>query len=314
MQRTHPALALTISLACLSAAADAQESIEFVTEHLPEIAMDNRYASLPLWNGCAEQRSADRSFCFGINPGYGRTHSGTLSIDGPMLSLSATRPLSARYRLTGFVFVDDLALKGGVERRPLDTLFAAVPLTQPVAAQFTGLDGKARDVGVGLALNGSADWRWIPAFEWSAGVMWQQVKLTGYRFDYLLTEGPDRGTTGTVDFSTTYTHTSPFVGAAWPRAHGPWLLTPHVQFALPLPRRGVAGHITGPGFDLAGNTADHGTGTHFGDPSLTIGFNLTYAPWHFTVDVGSTITQALLEPQIHEGVRHNLMLATHWTF
>ncbi|HEY7641272.1 MAG TPA: hypothetical protein VH814_16205 [Steroidobacteraceae bacterium] len=314
MQRTSQALALSICFACLSCRADGKESIEFVAEHLPEIAMDNRYASLPLWNPCEERRSADRSFCFGINPGYARTHSGTLSSDGPMLSLSASRPLGEQYRLTAFVFVDDLALQGGVERRPLDTLFADVPLAQPVAAQFTGLDGKARDVGAGIALNGSAGPGWIPALQWSAGIMWQQVRLSDYRFDYLLTDGAAAGTTGTIDFSTTYTHTSPFVGAAWPRARGAWLFAPHVQFAMPLPRRGVAGRITGPGFDLAGNTADNGNGKHFGDPSVTIGCNVTYTPWHFTVDIGSTITQALVEPQIHEGVRHNLMLSTHWTF
>jgi hypothetical protein len=87
-----------------------------------------------------------------------------------------------------------------------------------------------------------------------------------------------------------------------------------VQLALPRPRRGIAGRITGPGFDLTGNTADNGTGTPFGDPSVTIGFNVTYRPWNLTVDLGSTITQALIEPRIHEGVQHNLLLTAHWTF
>lgn len=309
----HKVLALAFPLAGLGPGADAKESIEFVAEHLAEIAMDNRYASLPLWNACEKDSHADRPSCFGLNTGYARTRSGTLSIAGPMISLSAVHPVG-EYRLTGFVFFDDLALRGGVERRPLDTLFAEIPLAQPVAAQFAGLDGKARDVGVGVAINGSAEWRWLGTLEWSAGIMWQQVQLSDYRFDYLLIEGPAAGASGTVDFSTTYTHTSPFVGAAWPRAHGAWRYAPHVQFAMPLPRRGIAGRIAGPGFDRSGNTADNGNGTHFGDPSLTIGFDVSYVPWHFTVDIGSTITQAVVEPQIHEGVTHNLMLSAHWTF
>jgi hypothetical protein len=84
MQRTYEVLALTLCLALLSEGARAKESIEFVAEHLAEIAMDNRYASLPLWNACDEAGLADRTACFGVNGGYARTHSGTLSFDGPL--------------------------------------------------------------------------------------------------------------------------------------------------------------------------------------------------------------------------------------
>jgi len=301
-----------LAIALLARVARATESIEFVAEHLPEIAMDNRFASLPLWNVCDSE--ADDESCFGFNVGYARSHSGTLAIDGPMLSLSVMRPVGADFRLTGFVFLDDLALSGGTEHRPLEVLFTHPPLNLPAASEFTGLDGKARDVGLGVALNGSAHLRWLPWFEWSAGVMWQRFKLSDYRFEYLILEGPDAGTSGTLDYSSTYSHLSPFFGAAWPRIRGQWHYAPHVQFALPLPRRGIAGQITGPGFDLTGNTEDNGYGKHFGDPSVTIGFNVTYQPWDLTVDVGSTITQALLESRIHEGVKQNLMLSAYWTF
>jgi hypothetical protein len=314
MQPKHKVLALAIPGAFLARGAVAKESIEFVAEHLPEVAMDNRYASLPLWDRCDEARRADDTFCFGINVGYSRSRSGTLSFDGTMLSLGAARPLGAQHRLTVFVFFDHFSTASGVEQRPLETLFADVPLTQPAQAEFTGLDGTAHDVGFGVALNGSAHSGGLPWFEWSAGIMWQQFKLSDYRFDYSIIEGPDTGTTGTVDYSATYTHISPVFSAAWPRARGVWQYAPHVQLAMPLPRRGVQGHITGPGFDLTGNTADNGNGKHFGDPAVTIGLNVTYQPWNLTVDLGSTITQALLEPQIHEGVQHNLLLTASWTF
>ena len=316
MLRNHKVLAVAVLLAAFATGAAATESIEFVAEHLPEIAMDNRYASLPLWNACDTETSGghpDRAFCPGIGVAYALTHSGTLSIDGPMFTLSLARPVGKGLRLTGFVFFDDLTLSSGVENRPLAVSFSGPPLTLPAAAQFTGLDGKARDAGFGLALNGSANISWFPGFEWSAGLLWQQFKLSDYRFDYLITEGPDAGTTGTLDYSATYSHISPFAGAAWPRVRGAWRYTPHVQLAIPLPRRGVEGRITGPAFDLQGSTADNGD-KPFGDPSVTIGFNITYVPWDLTVDFGSTITQALFEPLIHEGVKQNLMLSTHWTF
>jgi hypothetical protein len=284
----------------------AAESIEFVAEHLAEIAMDDRYASLPLWSGCDDT-------CFNLSVAYAQSHSDTLSIAGPMLSLGVSKPIGEALKLSGFVFFDDLALRSGVEHRPLEVTFSTPPLTLPAESEFTGLDGSARDSGLGIALNGKTKWSWLPWFEWSAGVMWQQMRLHDYRFSYRILEGPDVGTTGTLDYSTTYSHVSPFVGAAWPRTRGAWHYAPHFQAAWPLPRRGVAGHITGPGFDLAGSTADHGN-TPFGDPSLTIGLNVTYEPWDLTVDVGTTITQVLLEPLIHEGVSENLMISVFWNF
>jgi hypothetical protein len=302
MLRKYIFLAIAVTFTAQPQIAGAMESIEFIAEHLPEIAMDNRYAALPLWNACGN------SFCFGMNAGYAHTHSETLSIDGPMLSLNATHPLNGKLRLTGFVFHDDLSLASGVEHRPLEARFASPPFALPVEAQFSGLDGQASDSGVGVALNGSADWNWLPWFEWSAGLLWQQVKLSDYRFNYLITEGPDAGTAGTLDYSATYSYFVPFFGAAWPRAHGVWRYTPHVQVAAPLPPAPIQGRITGPGFDLAGETGA------IGDPSLTIGFNFTYEPWNLTVDLGSTITQALLEPLIHEGVKHNTMVSAFWTF
>jgi len=310
MRRNRNGTALAILIAGLAGGASGAENLEFVVEHLPEVAMDNRYASLPLWNSCGD---GDRT-CFGVNAAWSRTQSGTLTLEGPMLGLSAAWPLGADYQLNGFAFLDSFALSSGVERRPLEVLFANPPLTMPSDAEFSGLDGSARDVGLGLALNGSAHPRWLPAFDWSAGLLWQQFELSDYRFDYLVTGGPDSGTTGTVDYSATYSHITPFVGAAWRRTHGAWHYAPHVQLAVPLPRHGIQGRITGPGFDLSGNTEDNGNGKHFGDPSVTIGFNVTYEPWNLTLDVGGSITQALLEPYIHKGVEQNLVLSAYWDF
>jgi hypothetical protein len=305
--RFHSTLLATgMALAAVVPAAGAAESVEFVAEHLAEIAMDDRYASLPLWSGCDDT-------CFSAVVSYAQSHSGTLSIAGPMLSLGVSKPIGETLRLSAFAFFDDFALRSGVEHRPLEVTFASPPLALPSEAEFTGLDGDARDTGIGIALNGTAHWRWLSSFEWSAGLMWQQFHLNDYRFDYRVLEGPDTGATGLLDYSSTYSHISPFVGAAWPRSHGVWHYTPHLQAAWPLPRRGIAGHITGPGFDLTGNTDEHGN-TPFGDPSLTIGFNVTYEPWDLTVDIGTTISQVLLEPLIHEGVSQNLMISTSWNF
>jgi hypothetical protein len=117
-----------------------------------------------------------------------------------------------------------------------------------------------------------------------------------------------------VDYSATYPQFSPFLGIAWPRTHGDWRFTTHLQIAMPLPPRGLEGHITGTEFDLSGDQASNGHGKHFGDPSLTMGFDLTYEPWDLTVDLGSALWQSAVEPQFHEALQHNLMLSTYCKF
>lgn len=313
MSSSFDQLARCIALGILLGApglATGVESMEFVGEHLPEIAMDNRYASLPLWGGC--ERARERRICTAVSAGYALTHSGTLSIDGPMFAASMARAVGERGKLTAFVFFDTFALSGGDERRPLEVLFTNPPLALPADALFTGLDGRAQNAGLGFAFNRAAHPRWLPAFEWSAGVLWQRVSLTDYAFDYQVLSGPDQGVRGTLDYSAGYSHFTPFVGAAWPRQRGAWGFVPHLQLAVPRPQRGVAGRITGPSFELAGDTDRNGRGKHFGDPSFTAGFDFTYLPWNLTVDLGSTLSQATLEPLIHEGVKHNWFVSVRW--
>lgn len=301
--------ALATAWLLLAGTAGAKENIEFVAEHLPEIAMDNRYASLPLWSACDGANP-----CFDLQAGYQRTHADSFGIDGPMFALGARWNNAKRYRISGFVFYDHFTLDGGSELRPLDSTFVDPPLSLPATAAFSGLNGTATDVGAGIAFTGSAQWRGLPPWEWTAGLVWQRLETSDYRFDYLITEGADAGARGTLDYDATYTHFSPLLGISWPSTHGAWRFAPRVLLAMPLPRRGLQGHISGPDFDLAGNAADNGAGKHFGDPSVTLGFDVSYLPWHLTLDVGSAISQALVEPKIHEGVQNDWLVSAHWAF
>ena len=301
-----PALLATF-MAAPAALAATPEDIGFVSEHLPEIAMDNRYAQLPLWVNCTEQ-----GYCPSFNVGYASTHSQTLSIDGPMFSLGLTHDVGP-WEITGFAFYDPLTLASGTERRPLDVDFVSgVPYQLPAPAKFSGLHGSADDMGLGVALRRDASLPWLGQFTWTAGLLWQQMSLRDYRYDYRILEGPDAGSAGQIGYDADYRHFVPFAGMAWPRHGERWAYAPHFQVAMPLPRRGMDGRITGPGFDLAGNQADNGAGKHFGDPSVTIGFDVTYLPWNLTFDLGTAVSQYLLEPKIHEGVDHDLLFTVRW--
>ena len=295
------------------AAIAATESIEFVGEHLAEIAMDNRYASLPLWT--QPKPGAPSAWRLTAQSGLAQTHTGALAVDGLMVSLAAGRRIAADWQLTGLLFFDDLGLSGGAERRPLEVQFAHdVPLNLPAPAEFTGLSGSARNLGLGFAVRRTSSFRLWHTYEWTAGVLWQRVALRDYSFNFRILAGPDAGATGVLDYSATYSHITPFVGLAWPREYGNWGINPHLQAAMPLPRRGVVGRITGPGYDLRGDTGSSSNSRPFGDPSLTIGLDLTYQPWNLTIDLGSALSQPLLEPLIHEGVDHNWMISASWSF
>ncbi len=291
----------------------AAHSLDFIAEHLPEVAMDNRIASLPLWTHInAASRDA---WHFSVQGGYADTRANTLRFSGRMLSLAVARPIGDAWLFSVIGFVDEFRLSSGVERRPLDVTFArSVPLSLPALAEFSGLSGSARHSGIGVALrHDTKSPMWGP-YQWSAGLLWQRFSLRDYAFDYRVLDGPSAGARGRIDYSTTYSHLTPFFGVAWPRDYGEWRSTPHVVLALPMPRRGVVGQITGPSFVAGGDTASSGQGRHFGDTSVTFGWDISYRPWRLTVDIGSAISQALLEPIINKGVNRNWILSLRWDY
>jgi hypothetical protein len=288
----------------------AEHDIEFIAEHLPEAMMDNRYATLPVWDlGGGEQ-----STTYEFQAAYSSTTAGHLSIAGPLLAVSASRALNGETRVGALGFYDPLQLRADYDSRPLQTLFAPeTPIERPVAADFSNLDGTAVDFGAGLFWSRHRPHGLLGEHNWLAGLLWQRVELRDYRFNFLVTGGPQSGLRGQIDFDTHYDHFTPFIGVQLPRTRGDWMVTPHALLAYPLPRRGFQGHIAGPDFDLSGDTARAGNGKHFGDPSVTLGMTLTYVPARLSIDVGTFLSQAYLEQKIHRGIENNWLLSVTWT-
>ena len=304
-------LAIPIFLVMMSIrAANAARGIEFVAEHLPEVAMDNRFATLPLWSGGTIQPG---SWQFTLQGGVARTGSGGLALGSTMWSAAAQKQLSDRWSISAFGFLDPLKFSGANDRRPLATLFTNTPLALPAEAMFTDLHGTYRNKGAGIEFN-LKDQGWLGESEWVIGAFYQRVVLRDYRVAYQVLEGPSSGATGFVDYSGDYAHVTPIAGLALPRQFDSWSLAPHVLFAVPIPRRGIQGRITGPGFDLSGDTAKVGNGKHFGDISLTFGLDVTYKPWGLTLDVGSVVSQALFERVAHQGIGRNWLISASKQF
>jgi hypothetical protein len=314
MRRTALALGtLAILIAAGSAVpcAHAADSIEFVTEHLAESMMDNRYASLPLWS---ESGHAADSWTLDAQAAYSRTTVGGLASDGPLFSLGVKRSLGADWSFALLAFYDTLDLSATRDERPLATLVSdSIPLALPADASFSGLNGSALDMGAGVAMMRRSVSRW-GELHWVGGLLWQSVDLRDYRFDYVVLSGASTGTTGTVDYSATYDHLVAYGGVGLVRQRGPWSFSPHVLAVLPEPQRGVEACITGPGFDICGDTASAGNGKHFGDPFVAFGLGIGYQPWGLTFDLGGTLAQALVEPFVHPGIEENWLLSFDWRF
>ena len=300
---------MSVCLLTCGSSACAKEDIEFVAEHLPEVAMDNRYATLPIWSA---MEPCD-GWTFAAQAAFGRARAGNLQISGPMFAVAATRALGPRWSGSAFGFADELDFSGGNDLRPLQTLFApATPIARPVAARFDDLDGRMRLYGFGVAVSMASDDGWLGAHRWVGGLLYQQIELRDYALNFAILAGEAAGTRGRIDFDADYRQITPFVGLQAARQRGDWTFSPHVLVAVPLPRRGLVGHIATDQFDLHGNAGETDIGNHFGDPSLTLGFEITYRPAHLSVDVGNVLSQALLEPHTHKGVNATGSLSVRW--
>jgi len=303
---------VVLGVACLAAAPEcgAQEDIEFVAEHLPEVSIDNRYASLPIW---AMAREADDSPVIEVQVAWSGSSSAGLTIGGPLLSVGISNTFRDGWRWGAFGFYDRLKLQASQDERPLQTLFSpATPIERPVAARFFNLDGRSIDYGAGAFAAQARESSWLGPYEWTAGALWQRVTLRDYRLAYEILEGPQRGISGQIDFDAHYTFVAPFVGAQLPRTMGRWRLSPHALLVIPLQRRAFAGHITGPGFDFRGDAGQSGVGKNFNDVCLTLGATFLFEPLHLSIDLGAFATQALLERRVHPGIDRNYLISIAW--
>jgi hypothetical protein len=310
MQRQLASLGWSVALSIARVGtAHAAEDIEYVSEHLAEVPMDHRYAALPVW-----PRPTVKHWSFTAQAGYSTTRAGELEVVGPTLSFAGHRALRHDWTLTGFVFADDLSFSGTDEHRTLKVTFADVPLALPAAAVFSHLEGSSQDLGLGIGVSHFVGSGFLSGWRWTAGALWQRLDLGGYSTPYQVLAGRSAGATGLLDYSVQYSFATPYGGLSRAFAVGNWTLEPRFMIAVPLPRRGVQGRITGDGFDVSGNTSDSGHSNNYGDPAPILGMAARYEPWGLEVDLGAALSAALLEPVLHPGIDRNIAISVAWQF
>jgi hypothetical protein len=304
--RPRPALSWVL-LAVATSASAATEDMDFVAEHLPEAAMDDRLLSLPL---SYADNLPNREWSAQLEALASRTESGELRLSGQGVGAGLRRQLSRNWAVLGVAFFDRMTFSGDTEQRPVAPIFSAsFPVSLPADATLSNPRGDVSQWGIGLGMRYQPQGR---PYAITFGAFRERVSLTGYRVDYQLTSGPSAGTAGTLDYSSRYPYWTPFATFEWRITRGAWQFSPRFSAGVPIPTWGWRGRISGPGFDVAGDTEKIGRGRHMGDSFGGFGFGVTYSPWNLTVDAGALLNQMLLEPRVHKGVARAWLLNFSW--
>lgn len=300
---------ICISVAVLATfKADALENLDYVAEHLFEVAMDNRLATLPLWSSAEFSKPEWR---FTAQLGYDWIESGSVSIAGERIAFAVERAFGSSWAVRGIVFSDSMGFSGTAGEALLSPsyLSTSIPLAVPATARFGNLSGEMTHRGISISASRSVDRGWLQSSAWTIGLAFEQLRNNDYRAAFTVLDGATAGATGTVDYSAEYSFVTPFVGMQWRLQHGDWIITPHWEYFLPIPRRGFVGAISGPGFSSSGNSGTAGYGKYVSDQLLTAGCAITHGRSGLTFDLGTTLVQYLLEPFTHNGVDKNFVLS-----
>ena len=319
MKPSPKALAAALFFACgagwnppeaRAAVANPGEDFEFVAEHLPESAMNLRYLTLPLAAPSLSE-GARGQWQIQAQIAWGSNGSRFVDLDGGLFSFGATRAVGERWGLQAVGFYDAMRFSGGTGRDLWNPQFRrGIPLDLPEFATFSNPRGDLRHFGAGGGLV------WQPGGRnatWTFGALFEQVELTDYTIEYRIETGRSAGVSGLIDHSATYRYVAPYVGYRHERRLGSnWILAPRVIGALPLPRRGFVGRVTGPGFDLSGDTGSAGHGLHIGDGYVGAGVIFEHARSGFGIDLGATLYQAGAEPVIDKGIDRSIVINLTW--
>jgi hypothetical protein len=317
MAHLKTALLLLLSAAPVHAALSnpPKEDIDFIAEHVPEVAQDARWMSLSTLHGPLTQGTWETS----VQVGYSRATASLFQIDGPMVSLGAGYSFRDGWAVQGLGFYDSMSISGGTEREVLHPLFSTrIPLDLPENADFSNPRGDFRHWGIGAALvrrlsPAGAD-RW---WTLTAGVLYDRTELSGYQVDYRVAGGASAGATGTLDHSGTADYALPYLVLQQVRPLGAhFRLVPRLITGAPFPKGDFNGRLTGPGFGPGFTAGGPGDPTYrpgaIGDFFFGFGAEIEHLRTGLSLDLGGALAFPLVEKATHEGVGSAINIQLTW--
>jgi len=293
---TRAGVAAAIVHFAMPATAATDEELGFTAEHMIEAQMDARYMALPE----IELPTNDAvGWRFGM--GYMTTSGGPTTSANLLLDVQRFTPLANHERWAVVLggFVDLIRFDGTGGTVTIDPNFLRTPpFDTPLVADVLDVSGDALHMGFSVAAA-----RQVSASSaWQAGVMLEYYDVG--EFEVAFRTGGPAGFDGMLDYAGNYDSITPFVTFRhiFPRRSERFTYSSRALLAWPTPRRGFQGQLSGPGFQLEGDSEAAGTGRHIPDGFAGLGFAIESVAHRWRVDVGASVWLYLAENKGHEGV------------
>lgn len=293
-------------LAMFPAVLLAGERLGFVAEHMIEVQSDARYLAL------SEIERPDVGDTSRFDVGYLSASGGVFSSSAMMLGIQRyfadTDQPSQGWMLAGFL--DLIRFDGSSGDTTLDPLFAKnFPFPVPLNITVQDIKGDALHAGVSLSFIKYAS----TSLAWQTGLLLEYYSVNQLKVDFI-TRDLANNFTGFADYAGDYHAITPFFSTRYffPQQPGSYRYSSRFVAAWPLPRRGFSGEVSGPGFNISGDTDETGNGTHIPDPFFGFGFtiegadhsasNSAHKQAGWRLDIGTSLWLYVFENKTHEGL------------
>lgn len=255
---------------------------------------------------------------YSVSGGYSTVDAGVVQLNGNGLTLAFDRAFRDGWGYQ-FLLLANQHNVGISGNEVLNTPFAKnVPLDLPERAEFSNGKGRITFTALGAALVydpllKGKDSQSLPL---SFGVQVATMKFDGVSTHYRMTSGTSTGSQGDLDLNGEYSFVMPFFAAHWffPVREN-WLLVPSVRFAKALESVGQKGRMTGPGFDVSGNSEATGyTDANFDLWLVSPGFTISYRPWNLSSNVGASLFRYMMPGLTSDGVNKTVLFSLAWSW
>lgn len=284
----------------ISGSAGAEESVEFVAEHLLEVPMDTRSLAFPV-TPLNTRTSEGR-----LQVGYANVSAGKLNNEIGMLGVQFYLPMNDHWGLLAGGFYDRFSFSGQKGKAVGEVLVVnALNVPDKFDIAITDVSGSGKYTGASLALTYASGGTW----RWHVGYARAEMDIGKFKINFDTTNLPNNFS-GSFDYASLYKLNTLFLGLEMtPRKLSEnFTYTPHLIIARNSPRVGFQGRFTGPNFDYSGNTETNGKGTHIPDNYMGVGVNIEHVPSGLRIDLGATLYNYTMEPAGHKGIRTPILL------
>jgi len=272
----------------------AEETIEYVAEHLLEVPMDTRALAFPVIPFDTTKTETR------VQLGYGHFNAGKLNNSVPMIGVQCFFPFNEDWGILGAAFYDAYQFSGEKGKALGGVLVVAAPnVPKTFNVDITSIGGSGQYNGASMAITYTPGDFW----RWQLGYARSILNINTFKISFNTTSLTNNFF-GSFDYANRYEVNTLFFGAelAPLELMDNFTYSPHFIALINSPRVGFYGRFTGPNFDYSGNTDTNEQGTHIPDSYVGVGLNIEHKSTGLRLDVGATLYTYTFEPYGHKGI------------